>query len=68
MEELLKKVQEQVITQEDFLTMLKVIDASVQRGAIRSTELTTVGKLWDKLTLQVKKYENSKKQEVKEDG
>ena len=68
MEELFKRVQEQVITQEDFLTMLKVIDASVQRGAIRSGELTTVGKLWDKLTLQVRKYENSKKQEVKEDG
>ena len=55
MEQLMKKLDEQNITLADYNTMLKVIQASLQRGAIRGEECSTVGRLHDKLVFQINK-------------
>ena len=55
MEQLMKKLDEQNITVTDYSTMIKVIQASLQRGAIRAEELTTVGKLYEKLQYMIQK-------------
>ena len=55
MEQLMKKLDEQNITVADYSTMIKVIQASLQRGAIRGEECSTVGKLYDKLIFQINK-------------
>ena len=52
MEQLMKKLDEQNITVTDYSTMVKVIQASLQRGAIRGEECSTVGRLYDKLIFQ----------------
>ena len=55
MEQLMKKLDEQNITLADYNTMLKVIQASLQRGSIRGEECSTVGRLHDKLVFQINK-------------
>tara|TARA_B100000941_G_C28089369_1_gene342808 strand:- start:25 stop:237 length:213 start_codon:yes stop_codon:yes gene_type:complete len=55
MEQLMKKLDEQNITVTDYSTMIKVIQASLQRGSIRGEECSTVGKLYDKLIFQINK-------------
>ena len=55
MEQLMKKLDEQNITVADYGVMIKVIQASLQRGAIRGEECSTVGKLYDKLIFQINK-------------
>ena len=57
MEEIIKKAQEQMIVKEDYLTMVKIIQSGLQRGAIRAEECTTVGKLYDKIIFHLKKLE-----------
>ena len=55
MEELIKKLDEQNLTVADYGTMVKIIQASLQRGAIRAEECTTVGQLYDKLINMIEK-------------
>ena len=35
MKEIMEKAQQQMITNEDYLTMVKIIQAALQRGAIK---------------------------------
>ena len=55
MEELIKKLDEQNLTVADYSKMVKIIQASLQRGAIRAEECTTVGQLYDKLIIMIEK-------------
>jgi len=55
MEQLMKKLDEQNITVTDYSTMIKVIQASLQRGAIRGEECSTVGKIYEKLQFMIQK-------------
>ena len=68
MKELLEKMEKQNLMISDYDIIIKIIEASVQRGAIRAEELTTVGKLYDKVILMIKKMkkenENAKLSET----
>ena len=55
MEQLMKKLDKQNLTVADYATIIKIIQASLQRGAIRGEECSTVGKLYDKLIFQINK-------------
>ena len=55
MEELLKKLDKQNLTVADYSTMIRIIQASLQRGSIRVEECTTVGKLYEKLQFIIQK-------------
>ena len=55
MEQLMKKLDEQNITVTDYSTMIKVIQASLQRGAIRPEECSTVGLIYEKLQYMIQK-------------
>ena len=57
MEQLMKKLDEQNITVADYATMIKIIQASLQRGAIRIDECTTVGKLYEKIKFVAEKQQ-----------
>ena len=51
----MEKLEEQNLTVQDYATIVKIIQASLQRGAIRVEECTTVGKLYDKLQMMIRK-------------
>ena len=51
----MKKLDEQNITVQDYATIIKIIQASLQRGSIRAEECTTVGKLYEKLQFMIQK-------------
>jgi len=55
MKEIMEKAQQQNITNEDYATVIKIIQASLQRGSIRAEECTTVGRLYDKLKFMIEK-------------
>ena len=55
MKELMEKLNEQNITVADYATMIKIIQASLQRGAIRAEECSTVGKIYEKLQFMIQK-------------
>ena len=55
MEQLMKKLDEQNITVQDYATIIKIIQASLQRGSIRAEECTTVGKIYEKLQFMIQK-------------
>ena len=55
MEQLMKKLDEQNITVADYGVMVNVIQASLQRGAIRPEECTTVGLIYEKLKYMIQK-------------
>ena len=57
MEQLMKKLDEQNITVQDYATIIKIIQASLQRGSIRAEECTTVGKLYEKLQYMIQKQQ-----------
>ena len=57
MEQLMKKLDEQNITIADYATMIKIMQASLQRGAIRIDECTTVGKLYEKIKFVAEKQQ-----------
>ena len=57
MEQLMKKLDEQNITVADYATMIKIMQASLQRGAIRIDECTTVGKLYEKIKFVAEKQQ-----------
>lgn len=55
MKELLEQMNKQNLIVSDYSTMIKIIQASLQRGAIRAEECTTVGQLYDKLIIMIEK-------------
>ena len=55
MKELMDKLEQQNLTVQDYSTIIKIIQASLQRGAIRVEECTTVGKLYEKIQYMIQK-------------
>jgi len=55
MKELLEQMNKQNLTVADYNTMVKIIQASLQRGAIRPEECTTVGLIYEKLKYMIQK-------------
>ena len=55
MKELMDKLEQQNLTVQDYATIIKIIQASLQRGSIRAEECTTVGKLYEKLQFMIQK-------------
>ena len=55
MEQIMKKLDEQNLTVADYNTIVKIIAASLQRGAIRPEECTTVGRIFEKLQMMIQK-------------
>ena len=55
MKELLEQMNKQNLTVADYNTMIKIIAASLQRGAIRPEECTTVGLIYEKLQYMIQK-------------
>ena len=55
MKELLEQMNKQNLTVADYNTMLKIIAASLQRGAIRPEECSTVGLIYEKLKYMIQK-------------
>ena len=55
MEQLMKKLDEQNLTVADYATIIKIIQASLQRGSIRAEECSTVGKIYEKLNYMIQK-------------
>ncbi len=53
----MNKLNEQNLTVVDYGTMIKIIQASLQRGSIRAEECTTVGKLYEKLQYMIQKQQ-----------
>ena len=55
MKELMEKLDKQNLTIADYNTMLKIIAATLQRGAIRPEECSTVGLIYEKLKYMIDK-------------
>ena len=55
MKELLEKLDQQNITVADYGIMIKILQESLQRGAIRAEECTTVGLIYEKLKYMIQK-------------
>jgi len=55
MKELMDKIEQQNLTVADYNTIIKIIAASLQRGAIRPEECTTVGRMYEKLNFTMQK-------------
>tara|TARA_B100000900_G_scaffold312550_1_gene271339 strand:+ start:222 stop:425 length:204 start_codon:yes stop_codon:yes gene_type:complete len=55
MKELMDKIEQQNLTVADYNTIVKIIAASLQRGAIRPEECSTVGKIFEKLQFVIQK-------------
>ena len=55
MKELLEQMNKQNLTVADYNTMIKIIAASLQRGAICPEECTTVGLIYEKLKYMIQK-------------
>lgn len=51
----MKKLDEQNLTVADYATIIKIIQASLQRGTIRAEECSTVGKIYEKLNYMIQK-------------
>ncbi len=66
MNPLIDEAKNQSLLTEDLITMARVIEAMCKRGAIEPQELTTLGKLHDKLQWQLKKIKNSMEQAEKD--
>ncbi len=49
------KLEQQNLTVQDYNTIIKIIQASLQRGVIRIEECTTVGKLYEKIQYMIQK-------------
>jgi len=63
---ILDKTQEQTIVVDDLLVIIKLIQASAQRGSIKANELKTVGNLYDKINFILNKLQNEQEQLKKE--
>ena len=49
MNDIINKMQTQNLTISDYNTLIKIIQAALQRGTIRAEECTTVGIVYEKL-------------------
>ena len=73
MNDIMKKLDEQKLNPEDLVTLKNIIDVASKRGAFRASEMTAIGKVYDKLDFATKVVENEKqllteKGENKDDG
>ena len=59
MKELMEKLEQQNLTISDYNTIVKIMSASLQRGAIRPEECTTVGRIFEKLQFMIQKETNN---------
>ena len=59
MKEIMEKLEQQNLTMVDYNTIIKIIAASLQRGAIRPEECTTVGLIHEKLQFIIQKEKNN---------
>ena len=64
MKEIMEKANQQMITNEDYLTMVEIIQAALQRGAIKPEEMVTVGGVYEKLKFHLIKVENEQKEKT----
>ena len=64
MNEIMKKLDEQRLTPTDLVSLQNIVDVATRRGAFRGTELTVVGKLYDKLDFAVKAMKNETEQQL----
>ena len=64
MNEIMNKLDEQRLTPADLEGLKSVVDIATRRGAFRGTELTVVGKLYDKLDFAVKVVKNEAEQQL----
>ena len=55
MKEVIEQMNKQNLTVTDYATIIKIIQASLQRGAIRAEECSTVGKIYEKLQFMIQK-------------
>ena len=55
MKEIMKKLDQQNWTAVDCQTIIKIIQAALQRGSIRAEECTTVGRMYEKLNFTMQK-------------
>tara|TARA_Y100001937_G_C7053118_1_gene300093 strand:- start:181 stop:426 length:246 start_codon:yes stop_codon:yes gene_type:complete len=62
MEDIMKKVQEQNLTLQDYQMIRGIIHNCSKRGAFSGDELATVGGVYDKLNNVIARYENEAKQ------
>tara|TARA_B100000424_G_C22857812_1_gene457238 strand:+ start:652 stop:861 length:210 start_codon:yes stop_codon:yes gene_type:complete len=60
----MKDMIEKNLMMSDYMTMVKVIQATAQRGAIRPNEMKAVGELYEKLEFHLKKLENEQKEKT----
>ncbi len=60
----MKDMIEKNLMMSDYMTMVKVIQATAQRGAIRPSEMKAVGELYEKLEFHLKKLENEQKEKT----
>ena len=66
MNPLIDEAKNQSLLTEDLITMARLIEAMCKRVAIEPQELTTMGKLHDKLQWQLKKIKNAMEQAEKD--
>ena len=64
MNEIMKKLDEQRLTPTDLANLQNIVDVATRRGAFRGTELTVVGKLYDKLDFALKAVKNEAEQQL----
>jgi hypothetical protein len=62
MKDLVNKFKEQIITIEDCKVIRGILDVATRRGAIRGSELSTVGEMYDKLTKVIDINTNAQQQ------
>ena len=60
----MNKLDEQRLTPADLESLKGVVDIATRRGAFRGTELSVVGKLYDKLDFAVKAVKNEAEQQL----
>ena len=64
MNEIMNKLDEQRLTPTDLDSLKNIVDVATRRGAFRGTELSLVGKLYDKLDFAAKAVKNETEQQL----
>ena len=60
MNDIMKKLDEQKLNPADLVSLKNIIDVASKRGAFRASEMTAIGKVYDKLDFATKVVENEK--------
>ena len=73
MNDIMNKLEEQKLNPGDLVSLKNIIDVASKRGAFRASEMTAIGKIYDKLDFATKVVDNEKqllteKGENKNDG